>query len=157
MIAHSRSLLSVVVDRGETLAEGRDDGRREEVGPHENGCGGGSSGAAIGGMSERPTATVVTTTNRLRSRRSRADTTPRAAPTRVHHANAGIGMAVSLISRLTSAARDGSHDGGADGRDCARERTASNKAASARLVGLHARLAMHDERRQRSHPATSPC
>ena len=63
-----------------------------------------SSGAAIAGMSDRPTATVVTTTNRRRSRRSRANTTPRAAPTRVHHANAGIGMAVPSTSRLTSAA-----------------------------------------------------
>ena len=63
-----------------------------------------SSGAAIAGMSDRPAATVVTTTNRRRSRRSRANTTPRAAPTRVHHANAGIGMALALISRLTSAA-----------------------------------------------------
>ena len=63
-----------------------------------------SSGAAIAGMSDRPAATVVTTTNRRRSRRSRANTTPRAAPTRVHHANAGIGMALASISRLTSAA-----------------------------------------------------
>ena len=100
-----------------------------------------SSGAAIAGMSDRPAATVVTTTNRRRSRRSRANTTPRAAPTRVHHANAGIGMALALISRLTSAAlRDGCHDGGADGSDCACERTASNKTASARLVGLHDRF-----------------
>src|ERR687897_1500660 len=64
-----------------------------------------SSGAAIAGMSDRPTATVVTTTNRRRWRRSRARTTPRAAPMMVHHANAGIGTAVASISRLTSAAR----------------------------------------------------
>src|SRR6188508_2100183 len=61
------------------------------------------SGAAMAGTSDRPTAIAVTTTNRRRSRRSRANTTPRAVPTSVHHANAGIGTAVPSTSTLTSA------------------------------------------------------
>ena len=45
-IAIFSTRLAVVFDRGEPLAEGRDDdGRREEVGPHENGFGGGVVGS----------------------------------------------------------------------------------------------------------------
>ena len=64
-----------------------------------------SSGAAIAGMSDRPAATVVTTTNRRRSRRSRANTTPRAAPTRVHHRTRGSGwLGVDLETDIGGAA-----------------------------------------------------
>ncbi len=64
-----------------------------------------SSGSAIGGMSDKPVATMVTTRNRRRARNSRAKRTPSADPTRVHNANAAIGIAVASTSRLTSAAR----------------------------------------------------
>ena len=49
------------------------------------------------------------------------------------------GFCVDFETDIGSA-RDGCHDGGADGSDCACERAASNKTASARLVGLHDRF-----------------
>ena len=51
------------------------------------------------------------------------------------------GCAVDLETDISSG-RDGCHDGGTDGRDCACERTASNKTASARLRGQHSRFVM---------------
>ena len=132
-----RSLLTA-----EPLAESRDDdGRREEVGPHENGFGGG----------------VVGSCDRWDERQASGDCGDDDEPSALakesgqHDAQGGTdegpprergdrnGLGVDFETDIGSA-RDGCHDGGADGSDCACERTASNKTASARLVGLHDRF-----------------
>ena len=126
----------------ELLAESRDDdGRGEEVGTHENGFGGG----------------VVGSCDRGDERQADGDCGDDDEPSALakesgqHDAHGGTdegpprergdrnGFGVDFETDIGSA-RDGCHDGGADGRDCARERTASNKTASARLVGPHDRF-----------------
>ena len=124
------------------MAEGRDDDRcREEVGRDENGCGGGVVGRcdrwdqrqADGDGGDDDESSALAKQSGQDHAQGSTDQGPQP------EGEDRNSCAVDLETDIGSAG-DGRHDGGADGSDCARDRTASNEAASARLVGLHDRF-----------------